>query len=519
MQLVEQGRADLDVDVNTYLGDVRIPKTFEDPVTLHQLLTHTAGFELRVNGYARRHEELGLLGQWIRNNMRERIRPPGQFAAYTNIAPTLVGHIIENVSGMAYEAYMSKHILAPLRMRHSTLEQPVPERLQDQMAVGYEYVDNMYRALPFEYVHVSPSGALSATAADIGKFMLAHLQKGRYEGARLIQETTANEMHRVRFTHDGRLSGLAYGFYQWNRNGLRLLVHRGYMAGFSSIMGLLPDENLGFFIVFSCDGYYPRLDFPPLFLDHYYPMAPFRADLPGTLSRPASQLTGRYLPTSAQSSNFQKVLSPMYAAEVSATEDGGLVTEWARSRPKQWVETEPLVFREIDGHDTMIFHEDDQGEISHLLFNSEAPIAFMKLPWHYSPTLHLPLVSASMLLLLSAVICWPIGVIRGRGHGGGWIGGSAKAIVWCIGLFSILFVVGLALSLQDFSELIYGISSQLRSVLMLPQVIVALTCGAVLLTVAVWRRACWTRFARLHFTALVVAAAVECWQFVYWNLV
>jgi len=519
MQLVEQGKVALDVDVNAYLGEVRIPETYPDPVTLHQLLTHTAGFEFRIDGYARSHQELRSLGHWIRGNMRERIRPPGQFAAYTNFAPTVVGHVIENASGMAFEEYMARNVLTPLQMRHSTFEQPVPERLQRQMAVGYEYADNAYRALPFEYVHVSPSGGLTATAADVGHFMIAHLQKGRYEGARLLREDTIEKMHRVQFTHDPRLSGLAYGFYQWNRNGRRLLIHRGYMAGFSSIMGLLPDENLGFFVVFSCDGYYPRLDFPPVFLDHYFPAAPFKADLPRTFSRPASQLTGRYLPTSAQSTNFQKVLSPMYAAEVSAKEDDSLVTEWTRSRPKRWVETEPLVFREIDGHDTMIFHEDDRGEISHLLFDSEAPIAFRKVPWHFSPALHLPLASVSLLLLLSAVASWPIGVIRGRGRGGGWVGGSARLVVWGIGLLSLLLVVGLASSLQDFEELIYGISPRLEAVLMLPRVIAGLTGAALLLTAAVWRKGCWTLPARLYFTALVAAAVVECWQFVYWNLV
>jgi hypothetical protein len=102
------------------------------------------------------------------------------------------------------------------------------------------------------------------------------------------------------------------------------------------------------------------------------------------------------------------------------------------------------------------------------------------------------------------------------GHG---LGGSARILVWCIGMLSILFVAGLALSLRDFSELIYGISSQLAAVLMLPRVIIALTCAAVLLTVPVWQKACWTRFSRLYFAALVMAAAVECWQFVYWSLV
>ena len=133
--------------------------------------------------------------------------------------------------------------------------------------------------------------------------------------------------------------------------------------------------------------------------------------------------------------------------------------------------------------------------------------------------MHLPLTSVSLLLLLSALAAWPIAAIRGRGLGGGWLGASARALVWGVGLLSLLLLVGLVSSLRGFEELIYGISPQLKAVLLLPRVIVALTSAAVLLTVPVWRKGCWTRNARLYFTALVAAAVAECWQFVYWNLV
>src|SRR5438034_4679364 len=120
MQLVEQGKLDLDRDVSGYL-DFAIPKTYPEPVTLRQLLTHTAGFEDTLKNLFVAHEsDLKLLRAYLVNQMPARIFPPGKVPSYSNYGFTLAGYIVERVSGEKFERYIDNHILKPLRMTNST---------------------------------------------------------------------------------------------------------------------------------------------------------------------------------------------------------------------------------------------------------------------------------------------------------------------------------------------------------------------------------------------------------------
>src|SRR6266513_907814 len=113
MQLVEQGKLDLDRDVNDYL-DFPIPKTYPKPVTLRQLLTHTAGFEDTLKNLFVAHEsDLKLLRAYLVNQMPARIFPPGKVPSYSNYGFTLAGYIVERVSGERFERYIENHILKP----------------------------------------------------------------------------------------------------------------------------------------------------------------------------------------------------------------------------------------------------------------------------------------------------------------------------------------------------------------------------------------------------------------------
>lgn len=104
MQLVEQGRLDLDADVNTYL-DFRIPATYPEPITLRQLMTHTAGFENRDYGMlAPSPESVAPLAEWVQTHPPARVRSPGVEAGYSNYGTALAGYIVERVAGMPYEA-------------------------------------------------------------------------------------------------------------------------------------------------------------------------------------------------------------------------------------------------------------------------------------------------------------------------------------------------------------------------------------------------------------------------------
>jgi CubicO group peptidase (beta-lactamase class C family) len=111
MQLAEQGKLDLNADVNTYLTDFKIPDTYPEPITLAHLMTHTAGFEDNYRIDARSADDVKPLGEYLANNMPARVRPPGEFTAYSNHGTALAGYIVEEVSGVSFDDYIEKKYL------------------------------------------------------------------------------------------------------------------------------------------------------------------------------------------------------------------------------------------------------------------------------------------------------------------------------------------------------------------------------------------------------------------------
>jgi CubicO group peptidase (beta-lactamase class C family) len=137
MQLVEAGKIDLDRDINDYL-DFKIPATFIQPITMRNLLTHTAGFDQRLrNLFVGRREDLRPLRDYLIAEMPDRLFSPGAVPAYSNYGLALAGYIVERVSGVPYKDYVRYQIFRPLQMEHSTFDQPLPEDLSPDMSNGY----------------------------------------------------------------------------------------------------------------------------------------------------------------------------------------------------------------------------------------------------------------------------------------------------------------------------------------------------------------------------------------------
>ncbi|RPI78355.1 MAG: class A beta-lactamase-related serine hydrolase, partial [Chloroflexi bacterium] len=164
MQLVEQGKLDLDADINSYL-DFRIPDTYPEPVTLRHLITHTSGFEDRWFGSAVSDAgDLVPVREFLVSNIWSRVRPPGD-AGYSNYNAVLAGYIVARVSGQPYDQYVQKHILDPLGMRYSTAQFPVPTDLSAYASVGYTYTDGVFQPFPkyFGQPAGMPSGSHQAS--------------------------------------------------------------------------------------------------------------------------------------------------------------------------------------------------------------------------------------------------------------------------------------------------------------------------------------------------------------------
>ena len=148
MQLAEQGKLDLDADINTYL-DFRIPDTYPQPITLKDLMTHTAGFEdLYYERLASESNNLLPPREWLVSNMLARVRPPGDIAAYSSYGTALAGYIVARVSGEPYDQYIQEHILNPLGMVHTTAQPSMPPDIHAHTSVGYVYEDGAFKEFP-----------------------------------------------------------------------------------------------------------------------------------------------------------------------------------------------------------------------------------------------------------------------------------------------------------------------------------------------------------------------------------
>lgn len=330
MQMLEKGLLELDTDVNQYLTTFQLPATYAAPVTLRHLMTHTAGFEDRWIEWKTFDEDKVLqLGQFIISNIPDLVTEPGSIHSYSNYGASLAGYLVEQVSGTSFSEYVEKNIFQPLGMVRSTFQQPVPEDLASDLAVGYKYKDGNYEAAPFIYTHAVPEGGMSTTAADMAAFMIAHLQDGQYLNTRILEEVTAQQMYQQLFTHSPELPGMTYGFKERYINGQRVIGHGGDIHTFSSQMILLPEHNEGFFIVYNRFSDSLREDLISAFFSQYYP-AQQEATVPEALSmtqEDLSRFVGSYRWVKYPRSTLGKMIAFMpgpYNVSIESNDDGSL---------------------------------------------------------------------------------------------------------------------------------------------------------------------------------------------------
>jgi CubicO group peptidase (beta-lactamase class C family) len=527
MQLVEQDKIDLKADINIYLNEFKIPDTYPEPITVIHLMTHTAGFEDIINEMgARRAEDIVPLADFLARKMPARVRPPGKLTSYSNYGTALAGYIVEKISGMAFEDYVEKNIFEPLDMQKSTFRQPLPADLAEDMSVGYTYQKGMYKPQGFEYINgLAPAGSLSTTAADISKFMIAHLQNGQYGENRILEEQTAKLMHTQLFTHDPRLDGNAHGFWEMTYNNLRLLVHGGDTAWFHSLLALIPEKNLGLFVSFnSLGGSWPLYDnLIKAFLDHFYP-GPELPDIKSLqdFKKRARRLSGSYGVTRVSSTTYEKLMSLMMVAKVEATEDNTLFIKMPMGvESKRWVEVKPLLFREVGGQDMIVFRADRKGRITNAFFNQIPILAGIKLAWYKTPGFHYSLLAISMILFLST-LGWPISALsrlfcerRQQVPGAPWL---VRLIAGGMALLYIIFLIGMLSVVSNYLELVFGVPLLFKILLVLPILSALLTICALFFTYVAWKNKYWTVCGRLHYTLVVLASLAFLWFLAYWNL-
>ena len=535
MQLVEQGKLDLDADINTYL-DFHIPDTYPQPITLKHLLTHTAGFEdLYFETLTLTADEQKPVGEWLASHIPARVRPPGDCAAYSNYGAELAGHIIARVSGQTYEQYIQGHIFDTLGMTRSTALWIMPPDLRIHESAGYFYSDSAFQPVPNEDDYsgqpaMIPAGGHASSVTDIARFMIAYLQGGRYSDtslidARILNEATTKQMQSTLYTPDPRLMGTAYGIFDLSDNGQWTLGHDGSTLGFNTLLLLMPDQNLGVYVAYNAEdvGDLTRqhFGFQRAFFDHYYP-APVIEPLqpPADFAKRSGQFTGSYRVTRSAYTTLEKYRNIMGALEVGDPGDGTLTvtTPWG-----EWsfVEVEPFYFRQVDGPIHMLFRADEQGRITYMFLDVVPQFAFEKINWYETPGFNTTLLLVSLLIFLSMLPVALIRFIRSRRLNGDLKSSSPRIrfahwFIFGISVLNLLFVTGTALWFDPSAN--FGVSVIYKIVPGLGVLSALLTTVALIYTILAWKDRYWSATFRIYYMLVTGAAVAFVWFLNYWNL-
>ena len=520
MQQVQAGKLNLDADVNTYL-DFKIPPRDGKPITLRNLMTHTPGFAETAKyliEFGEKHPD--SLGKILARAVPDRIYAPGTMPAYSNYGASVAGYIVERVSAEPFDQYVAHHIFAPAGMTHSTFDQPLPAALKPYMSKGYK--PGTDDPQPYEVIGMAPAGALASSGADMGRFMIAHLNHS------LLNPQTAQLMYSNANKPFSALPAMALGFYHEDRNGLNIVGHGGDTVFFHSDLHLFLDKNVGLYISMNSIGkngaaHALREELLQQFADRYYPAPAQNLPTASTAKHDGQAMAGHYVSSRAGGFNFLRLAALLGETSVAVDKDGLLVASSITDlsgTPRKWREVKPFVWKEVNGADYLQAIPDGKGGIKMFSITPYAPIIeFLPAPASLNAGWIFPVAGLALLVLAIAAFGWPIvALVRRRYKYQSDASGrtlqlhrATRATAWLI----ILLVVGWVLVLnavdKDLSALNGGLDIWMRLLQLILIVAIVGTAAAIwnALTVALAQGRHW--LATIWAVLIALSAAFFVW--------
>lgn len=342
MQQIEAGKVDLDADVNRYL-DYKIPPLKGQPIRVRDLFAHAVG----MSDLAYDPEEWAKLvpyQSYLKNHIPVRHWPAGGEISYSNYGASLAGYIVERVSKESFPDYVQRHVFAPLGMAPITFVEPLAGDNAANMALGYELVDGQFKAKAYErYDKIMPAGSAAATAPAMARFMLAMLNGGALDNARILKPESVRTLMSNSVANAPNLPGMAHGFMVARNAGPRLVGHGGNTADFHSYLLLAPEHGFGFYVSMTGgDGSYgARTELSNAIIGRIFPQSP------------ATRWTqaGDPPPLGSYRSNrrdYGKPQNPSGDMKVSAQGKHGLLIEAAGTKT-YWEQIGPRLYEQVTG--------------------------------------------------------------------------------------------------------------------------------------------------------------------------
>ena len=528
MQLVEQGKLDLDAGVDRY---VDFPVNEGKRLTLRNLMTHTSGYEETVrNIIVTDPKRFAELREFLIENQPHRLFPPGTIPGYSNYSVGLGSYIVQRVSGERFEDYVAAHIFAPLGMTHSTFYQPPPKALAGLPSEGYPS-STRKPAIGFELFSPAGAGGISSSAADMGRFGRMLLNGGELDGRQIIKRETLNEMWKPQFRVSEQQPPIGLGFYQTWRNQLKWIGHQGDLVAFHSLFFVEPEQKLVLFISYNSAGS-SRKTRPELieaFSDRYFP-APLQQNFIAAAKETSRDIEGTYQSTRRADSTILKLFALFGQSHASIDKDGVLHVDSMkdlRGHPYGWKPIGADVWQQVDDQGKLFAVRGPGGKIERIA-GAFAAGQIQRVPWYESDRVVFILLAFSALVGICVLFNVLLRVARrflfrssqpvapaGRAPLTGWC--KISAIYWLAVLttLAVLFHLFEDDSLPPTSE--WDKYFLMGDVLLVIAVLMSL--GTAVSAWRIWRHPAVDKISQIKFALVAFSCLYFSWFAIHWHAI
>ncbi|OIJ17959.1 hypothetical protein BKP45_20610 [Anaerobacillus alkalidiazotrophicus] len=457
LKLADEGTISLNDPANQYLTTIQLSDTYQQEITIEHLLTHTEGLEQSsIGGKTLDSNAIKKQAIFLQENIPNQISEPGKMITYGNHTMAILGTLIEDVTGMSYEEYMEKAILAPLGMDHSSFSQPLSPELLKKRVTEYRFRNGEFIELEGSYSHMVSAGGMHTTAEDLGRLLTLLLS----EDSKLLSYETIQSMLTRQFSSHASLPGISYALLEEKANGISYFYRDGDSEGAKARVIVVPEENLGFVILVNSDSDELRDEFFDEFANNFFP------DNHNSINRlpieKPEQLSGTYYYVQYPRNDFTKMMVLFTGIKVEVLNGTTInVSPLGEEpfgkfdKPKTFVQVEPFLFLSEEGEHYLAFGENEQSEIEFLFSGAGYHGSYVKVKWYENPGIHKLLYIVFIVLFFIGVIYWIVKLVKHKtlkrtDHLIGII--STLNLLFLSLFFPAVFLVGMTPGLPAFTK-------------------------------------------------------------------
>ena len=514
LQQIDQGKIDLNQNVNTYLSDWTIDNPFDSSITPIHLLTHSAGFNEKLVGYmAKSNADLGPLGDHLKKNMPSTFQPPGININYSNYSYALAGHLTEVSSGIAFKSYIQERIFNPIGMDRSTYLLPDNYKDEEKYALGYETREKFYEVTNYPK-HATPAGSILSTGMDMGKFLQQLLKKD----SSILSPSGYELLFNQQFSNHPVLPGYTCGMEVYRFGNEEVVGKAGNVPGFLSAMILFKERGLALFLSVNTE----TDNFFELFFKEFKNEF-FSETIPQWIpdrNVNSKEYVGNY-GNMRTSRNTIEEMFLLFMGHFRIYEgEQGILKCYHSGGWQSYGSKDKDVFQNLEHPSQfLIFERDSEEKIKHLYRSEmvgglEVPVSYRKLSWLERPRFindEYPFVLVFLLTYLILPIFWMIV----------WLVNSYTSLkikyrkllplyhvsaLTFIGLF-MWSVIGFFIPfIRNRESLLFGLPPEMLNMKYVHYAMALVSIGLIILSGFIWKRKDGNLFIRVYFTLFSLAA-------------